>query len=65
MLIISIATIVLFGLSLLWFNIFSWVFYFGLGYMSHLVSDSISYIYNTRNITAKEKYYTNFGLPKK
>lgn len=36
---LSVATVVSFIITLLWFP-FSWVFYFCLGYLSHLVADS-------------------------
>lgn len=63
--IIFIITIISFILSIFWFNIFSFIFNLGIGYLLHLISDSISNIYKSRNIPKSEKYYPKFGLPLK
>jgi hypothetical protein len=51
-------------ISLIWFGKLAWLFYFSLGYISHLVADSISYMYNTKHFKDKNiKYYKYWGLP--
>ena len=62
--ILVVVLIVSFLITLFYFPA-SWIFYFCLGYLFHLLSDAISNIYNSKQYAKKDKYYPDFGLPLK